>query len=238
MTAETAARVLAGGGVKRTKADGGSARSSNGSGSNGSSGAVSTHSNGRKVGARGPMAKPVDPDAQCACCHVRASPQWRTFPGVLGGASGGGTVTLCNACGVRYAPRPRPPCLSPSPSAARRRLSMRKLARDAWEASLTLTESHRHGTRRRRYARFGSVKLPGDAADSVHARFEQLRKAAAAASGDHHGSGGADAHERGGGGTAGGYTGERDHRPGVAEAPEVGVAVKSSPRFVCGGVSE
>jgi len=110
MTAETAARVLAGGGVKRAKAEGGGASarsSSNGSSSNGSSGGVSTHSNNaRKVGARGPMAKPVDPDAQCACCHVRASPQWRTFPGVLGGASGDGTVTLCNACGVRYAPSP------------------------------------------------------------------------------------------------------------------------------------
>ena len=68
MTAETAARVLAGGGVKRAKAEGGGASarsSSNGSSSNGSSGGVSTHSNNaRKVGARGPMAKPVDPDAQ------------------------------------------------------------------------------------------------------------------------------------------------------------------------------
>ena len=73
------------------------------------------------------------------------------------------------------------------------------------------------------------MKLPGDAADSVHARFEQLRKAAAAASGGGGSGGSASAHERGGGGggggAVGGYTGECDRDPVSQKPRKLGVAL-------------
>jgi len=45
---------------------------------------------------------PAEAELECESCGVKQSPQWRTFHGVPG-IRASGAVTLCNACGVRFA---------------------------------------------------------------------------------------------------------------------------------------